>query len=53
MKKHVWTVIPAFLFLAVLMIPMSGITFFYNPLIGLIELGVTLIVITVICIAVL
>ncbi len=53
MKKHVWTVIPAFLFLAVLMIPMSGITFFYNPLIGLIELGVTLIVITVIFIAVL
>ena len=48
MKKHVWTVIPAFLFLAVLMIPMSGITMIYHPLIGFIELGVTLIVITIV-----
>ena len=46
MKKHVWTVIPAFLFLAVLMIPMSGITIIYNPVVGFIELGVTMIVIT-------
>ncbi len=53
MKKHVWTVIPAFLFLAVLMIPMSGITIIYNPVVGFIELGVTMIVITVIFIAVL
>ena len=52
MKKHVWTVIPAFLFLAVLMIPMSGITIIYNPIVGFIELGVTMIVITVIFIAV-
>lgn len=52
MKKHVWTVVPAFLFLAVLMIPMSGITIIYNPIAGFIELGVTVIVITVIFITV-
>ena len=48
MKKHVWTVIPAFIFLAVLMIPMSGITIVDRPVIGFIELGVTLIVIAVV-----
>ena len=53
MKKHVWTVVPAFLFLAVLMIPMSGITIIYNPVVGFIELGVTMVFITVIFIAVL
>lgn len=45
MKKHIWTVVPAFLFLTVLMIPMSAITIIYHPIVGFIELGVTLIVI--------
>lgn len=53
MKKHVWTVVPAFLFLAVLMIPMSAITIIDHPVIGFIELGVTLIVITVVFVTVL
>ena len=36
---------PAFIFLAALMIPMSAITFINYPIIGLIESGVTLVVI--------
>jgi c-di-AMP phosphodiesterase-like protein len=46
MKKQVWTVMPAFLFLAVLMIPMAAATLMYNRILGFIEMGVTAVVVT-------
>ena len=46
MKKHVWTVIPAFLILAVLMIPMSAAMLMYNRILGFVEIGVTVVVVT-------
>ena len=45
MKKRVWTVLPACLILAVLMIPMSAVIFMYNRILGFIAIGVTAVVI--------
>ena len=47
MKKRVWTVIPACLILAVLMIPMSAATFMYDKILGVVEMVITAIVVTV------
>ncbi len=47
MKKHVWTVMPVHLVLAVLMIPISALTFMYNQILGIIELAITAIAVTV------
>ena len=46
MKKRVWTVIPACLILAVLMIPMSAATFMYDKILGVVEMAITAIVVT-------
>ena len=47
MKRRVWTVIPACLILAVLMIPMSAATFMYDKILGVVEMAITAIVVTV------
>lgn len=41
MKRRVWTVIPVYLVLAALMIPMAAVTFYYNRILGIVELSVT------------
>ena len=43
MKKRVWTALPVYLILTVLMVPMSVTTFYYNRILGLIEFGVCLV----------
>lgn len=52
-NKKIWTVLPAFLFLAVLMIPMSAFTIMDHPVLGFIELGVTLLAIILVFVGVL
>lgn len=42
MKKRVWTVLPVYLILTVLMVPMSVTTFYYNRILGMIEFGICL-----------
>lgn len=46
MKRRVWTVVPACLILAVLMIPMSAATFMYDKILGVVEMAVTAVVVT-------
>ena len=46
MKRKVWTVFPACLILAVLMIPMSAATLMYDKILGVVELCVTAVVVT-------
>ncbi len=44
-KRHIWTVLPIYLIIAVLLIPMSAITFYYNPILGIIEIVVSAVVV--------
>lgn len=48
MKRRVWTAHPVCLILAVLMIPMSAATFMYNPILGVVELSITAVLVTVV-----
>ena len=43
MKKRVWTVLPVYILFVVLMIAMSVGTYYYNKLLGIIEISVTMI----------
>lgn len=43
MKRRIWTVMPVHLILAVLMIPMSALTFLYNHILGVVEMAITVI----------
>ena len=47
-NKRNWTVLPVYLILAVLLIPMSAITFYYNRILGIIELVVSAIIVAVV-----
>ena len=42
MKKHIWTALPVYIIFVVLMIPMSITTYYYNRILGIVEIGVTL-----------
>ncbi len=43
MKKRIWTALPVFLILVALMVPMSVATYYYNKILGIIEIVVTLV----------
>lgn len=42
MKKRIWTALPVFLILVALMVPMSVATYYYNKILGIIEIAVML-----------
>lgn len=41
MKKRIWTVLPVYLIFVVMMIPMSVATYYYNKILGIIEMCVS------------
>ena len=47
MKRHVWTALPIYLILSVLMILMSALTFYYNRILGMIESAVSTVAVIV------
>lgn len=50
MKKRVWTVLPVYLIFVVMMIPMSIATYYYNKILGVVEMGVSLAALAVVLI---
>ncbi len=48
MKRRIWTVLPVYIIFVVLMIAMSIITYYYNKIIGIIEISVTLVSLAVV-----
>lgn len=43
MKKRIWTALPVYLIFVVLMVPMSITTYYYNKILGIVEIGVTMV----------
>lgn len=48
MKRRIWTVLPVYLIFVVMMIPMSVATYYYNKILGIVEIAVTLIALGVV-----
>ena len=48
MKRKVWTALPVYIIFVVLMIPMSITTYYYNRILGIIEIAVTLIALAIV-----
>ena len=42
-KRRIWTVIPVYVIFVVMMIPMSVATYYYNKILGIVEMSVTLV----------
>lgn len=48
MKRRIWTVLPVYIIFVVMMVAMSIVTYYYNKILGIIEISVTMIALSVV-----